>query len=148
MPDKPAVTVAAIAQQDGRFLLVEERADDAVVINQPAGHLEAGETLLEAVVRETLEETRFHFVPEALVGVYQWATDDGRVYVRLAFSGHLAGESAERTLDEGILRPLWLSRDELAQRDNRRSPLVLRCVDDYLDGQRYPLTVINEIGDE
>ena len=144
---KPDVTVAAIAERDGQFLVVEERASGRVVINQPAGHMEDGETFLEAVVRETLEETAWVFAPQAVVGVYVWRPAHvNRTFLRVAFSGELAGHDAARPLDHGILRTRWLSRAELAEpRARLRSPLVLQCVDDYLAGARYPLSLISHL---
>ena len=141
---KPHVTVAAVIEQSGRFLLVEERTPDGVRFNQPAGHLDPGESILAAVVRETLEETAYHFVPEALIGIYQWhqAARD-RTYLRFAFAGKITGHEAERSLDEGIIRALWQTADELyAGQALHRSPLVCDCVTDYLKGARYPLTML------
>ena len=145
---KPSVTVAAIVERDGRFLLVEEQAADGLRLNQPAGHLEQGEALTAAVVRETLEETAFGFSPPALVGMYmsrnvssQKANADV-TYLRFAFAGTL-GAAVDRPLDTGIVRTLWMSRDELAACPHRhRSPLVLRCIDDYIAGQRAPLSLL------
>jgi 8-oxo-dGTP pyrophosphatase MutT (NUDIX family) len=144
---KPDVTVAAIAERDGRFLVVEERASGRVVINQPAGHLEEGETFLEAVVRETLEETAWAFEPRAVVGVYVWRPAHmHRTFLRIAFSGELAAHDSARPLDHGIIRTRWLSHAELAEpRARLRSPLVLQCVDDYLAGARYPLSLISHL---
>ena len=143
---KPAVTVAAVIEREGRFLLVEERsAEGERVLNQPAGHWEAGETLVEASVRETLEETGCSFVPRALVGVYRWrSAAAGETYLRFAFCGDAASFDPERALDEGILRTLWLSAAELRSlaRSRLRSPLVLACVEDYVAGRRYPLDLI------
>jgi 8-oxo-dGTP pyrophosphatase MutT (NUDIX family) len=150
MPDmawKPDVTVAAIAERDGKFLFVEERASGRVVINQPAGHLEDGETFLEAVVRETLEETAWQFVPTAVVGVYVWRPENqSRTFLRIAFAGQLGEHDPLRPLDRGILRTRWLSRAQLGeQRLRLRSPLVTQCVDDYLAGARHPLSLISHL---
>lgn len=144
MAFRPDVTVAAIIERDGRFLVVEERAARRIVINQPAGHLERGETLLDAVVRETLEETAFALAPQALVGVYLWhSAGANRTFLRVAFCGSAQGPQAGRKLDRSILRVLWLSREELEARGHAlRSPLVLRCVDDYLAGARHSLDLL------
>ena len=141
---KPNVTVAAIIERDGKFLVVEEDTDDGVRFNQPAGHLDAGESLVAACIRETLEETAWHFVPTALVGVYQWPRPTGDItYLRFAFSGQLGAHEAGRALDTGILRAPWLTQAELeAVRDRHRSPLVMQCVGDYLAGRRFPLDLI------
>ena len=144
---KPDVTVAAVAERDGRFLFVEERASGRVVVNQPAGHLEDGETLLEAVVRETLEETAWQFQPTAVVGVYVWRPEhQSRTFLRIAFAGELGDHDPVRPLDHGILRTRWLTRDQLAEpRLRLRSPLVTQCVDDYLAGVRHPLSLISHL---
>lgn len=141
---KPNVTVAAVIERDGRFLMVEEETPEGLGFNQPAGHLEEGESLLEACVREALEETAWHFVPEYLVGVYQWTRPQGDItYLRFAFGGRVSGEESGRKLDAGIVRALWMTRDELlAVRARHRSPLILDCVDDWLAGARYPLELI------
>ncbi|WP_050468197.1 NUDIX hydrolase [Herbaspirillum chlorophenolicum] len=146
---KPSVTVAAIIEQQGRFLMVEEQSGGAIRINQPAGHLEPGESLLDAVVREALEESARVFAPTALVGTYlsrNVVSSRGGMsvtYLRFAFAGSV-GEPLDRVLDEGILRTVWMTRDELATCTERhRSPLVLRCVDDYLRGQRAPLELVH-----
>jgi len=132
--------VAAIAERDGRFLLVEERINHRLVFNQPAGHVEANETLLEAVVREAREETAWRFVPRALLGAYRWRNRAFREILRFAFIGEVADHDEMQRLDRGIVRTHWLTRDELSEREPRlRSPLVLRCVDDYLAGRRLPL---------
>jgi 8-oxo-dGTP pyrophosphatase MutT (NUDIX family) len=144
---KPDVTVAAVTERDGRFLFVEERVRARVVINQPAGHLEDGESFLEAVVRETLEETGWDFEPRAVVGVYLWRPGDtNRSFLRVAFAGELSSHDPARPLDRGILRTRWMTRDELAAAQLRlRSPLVMRCVEDYLAVARYPCGLINHL---
>lgn len=139
-------TVAAIAERDGRFLLVQERAARRVVLNQPAGHLEDGESLIEAVVREAREETGREFAPQSLIGLYVWCGPAGRTILRIAFAG-IAGERDESVvLDRAILRTLWLGRPEvMARAAEHRSPLVLRCIDDYLAGTRHPLTMLQHL---
>ena len=142
----PHLTVAAIAEQDARFLLVEERVGGATVINQPAGHLDAGESLTQGCVREVLEETAWSFKPEALVGIYQYQPpESSHMYLRFAFCGRLLQEHPERELDDTIIRSVWMTRDEIAalEERQRRSPMVLQCVDDYLDGTRHPLSLIS-----
>src|SRR5687768_14549646 len=129
---KPNVTVAAVIEREGRFLLVEEDTERGRVINQPAGHLEPGESLIEGVARETLEETAHAFTATALLGVYQYhhAAEDV-TYLRFAFTGDLTGHEPGRTLDTGIVRAVWLSREEIQRESARhRSPLVMHCVDD------------------
>ncbi len=142
----PHVTVAAVIAHEGKFLFVEEQADDVPVINQPAGHWEAHESLIEAAVRETLEETAYHFQPSALIGIYRWSHPSKAItYLRFAFTGELLSHDQERPLDSGILRALWLTPEELlAQSARHRSPLVLRCLQDYLAGKRYPLELLND----
>lgn len=174
---KPNVTVAAVVERDGRFLLVEEDTDEGIRFNQPAGHLDEGESLADAAAREALEETAHRFVPEYLVGIYQWRRPDGGLaagppqgeaasnferseqasppssgrgagegpvtYLRFAFGGRLLGVEAERALDHGILRALWLTPEEIAaERARHRSPLVMQCVRDYLAGRRFGLDLI------
>lgn len=147
MSDKPHITVAAVMEDAGRFLVVEEEVEGRVVYNQPAGHLDDGETVLQAVVRETLEETAWHFGPQAIVGIYRWRSPaNGVTYVRVCFSGDCLSHEAGRTLDSGILRALWLSREELSALGSQlRSPMVLRCIDDYRAGKAYPLSLIAEL---
>jgi 8-oxo-dGTP pyrophosphatase MutT (NUDIX family) len=145
---QPSVTVAAIIERDGRFLLIEEETSEGVRINQPAGHLDPHESLEQAVVREALEETAHEFLPEALVGMYMsryLSKSRGRdiTYLRFTFCGK-AGRQFDQPLDHGILRTLWLTRDELAAcRERHRSPIVLQCVDDYLAGQRSALALLH-----
>lgn len=137
----PDITVAAVVVRDGRFLVVEERIKGRDVFNQPAGHVEAGETLLEAVIRETLEETAWTLRPTALLGAYQWqAPRATRPTLRFAFIGEVLGHDPARALDRGILAARWLTRGDLLEQSTRlRSPLVLRCIDDFLAGRRQPL---------
>jgi 8-oxo-dGTP pyrophosphatase MutT (NUDIX family) len=144
---RPDLTVAAIVERDGQFLLVEERVAGRMVFNQPAGHVEKGEQFVDAVVRETLEETAWTFHPEALVGVYFWEhPGQSRSFLRAAFCGRVSGHDPARRLDRGIERAVWLTRGQILARAARlRSPMVLSCVDDYLDGARYPLDVIRHL---
>jgi len=144
-PVRPRLTVAAVVEDHGRFLMVEERdRHGRLVINQPAGHVEGGESLVAALIREALEETGFGVEPLFVVGAYLWMTPDGSLsYLRMAIAAKALNHEADRPLDEGIERAIWLSRDELvAEIDRHRSPLVLRCVDDYLSGEHYPLTLM------
>jgi len=145
---KPSVTVAAIIERDGLFLLVEEETSDGIRINQPAGHLDPFESLEQAVVRETLEETAHDFTPTALVGMYMSRYRSNRTgeevtYLRFTFCGDVGAEH-DRPLDEGIIRTLWMTRDELAAcQERHRSPLILQCVDEYLAGRRTPLELLH-----
>jgi len=139
---RPDVTVACIVPQQGKFLLVEENVRGELVLNQPAGHLEPDESLLDAAARETLEETAWSVDLTHLVGVYQWANDDGH-FLRFTFAGQARRHDSTRELDAGIVRTLWLSRDEIAASQSRlRSPMVLRGVDDFLAGKRLPLDAL------
>ncbi len=141
---KPNVTVAAVVERDGKYLLVEEETDLGLAFNQPAGHLEKGEALIDAVVRETLEETAYRFKPMQLVGIYSWQHPTKDVtYLRFAFTGELRGYEAGRPLDTGIVAARWLTYDEvLATQERHRSPLILRCIDDLRAGKRYPLDLL------
>ncbi len=143
-PWKPNVTVAAVIEREGRFLLVEEETAAGIRLNQPAGHLERDESLAAACSRETLEESAWHFSPQLLVGIYLWPlAESGITYLRFAFCGELGAHEAGRALDTGILRAIWLTPEEIqARRDEHRSPLVAQCIDDYLAGQRLPLTAL------
>ncbi len=143
---KVDLTVAAIAEEDGRFLFVQERAARRVVLNQPAGHLESGESLVQAVVRETREETGRDFRPDAVTGVYLWQGPAGRTVLRVAFAGRVGERVAGATLDRAIIRTVWLDREQLlARAAEHRSPLVLICVEDYLRGLRYPLEILSRV---
>ncbi len=141
---KPNVTVAAVVERDGRFLVVEEETDDGLRFNQPAGHLDRGESLVNAAAREALEETAHVFRPEFLVGIYQWPRPAGDItYLRFAFGGSVTGFDPERKLDTGIVRAVWLTLEELREtRERHRSPLILQCCEDYMAGRRYPLDLI------
>jgi ADP-ribose pyrophosphatase YjhB (NUDIX family) len=142
---KPNVTVAAIVERDGRFLLVEEETAEGVRFNQPAGHLDEGESLVDACAREALEETAWEFAPTELVGIYQWPRPQGDItYLRFAFAGEVGARDAARPLDTGILRAVWMTVEEIeACQDRHRSPLVLQCMEDHLSGCRYPLELIH-----
>ncbi|MCK9990232.1 MAG: NUDIX hydrolase [Rugosibacter sp.] len=147
-PWKPNVTVAALIEREGRFLMVEEETPDGLRFNQPAGHLDEGESLIAACAREALEETAWHFTPTQLVGIYQWPRPQGDItYLRFAFTGILGAHEAQRPLDTGIVRAVWLTPEEIQACQNRhRSPLIWQCVSDYLAGQRFPLSVIRHYG--
>ena len=154
---KPSVTVAAVIAKtfDGieKFLLVEELTRDGLKLNNPAGHLDAGESLIQACGRETMEETAYAFTPLALVGVYMSRfqrastdTDEGTediTYLRFAFCGELGEHFAGQALDDGIVRALWMTADEIrGSADRHRSPLLITCMEDYLAGKRFPLTMV------
>lgn len=144
---KPNTTVAAIIEQNGKFLLVEEKTDRGNRYNQPAGHLEDNETLIQAVIRETMEEAAYEFTPEALLGVYQWKHPlNDTTYLRFAFTGRAGVHFPMQELDEGIVQALWMSIDEIRDKQNLlRSPQVLTCIEDYLAGKSYPLEVITNL---
>jgi 8-oxo-dGTP pyrophosphatase MutT (NUDIX family) len=144
---KPNVTVAAIVEDNGRFLLVEEETDNGRRFNQPAGHLEDGEALLDGVIRETWEETAHRFTPTALLGVYHWKhPSKDLTYLRFAFIGKVSGHDPQQALDTGIVRALWMTPDEIrASRERHRSPQVLACIEHYLEGQRFPLSVLTHL---
>ena len=141
------VTVAAIIERDGRFLVVEEIDNAKPVLNQPAGHVEADENLIEAVIRETLGEAACHFQPEWLTGIYRWQHPVTKaIYLRHCFCGTVIKHDPSRQLDKPIIRTHWLSLEELQQQpDKLRSPLVLACIEDFLAGQRFPLTLYREL---
>ncbi|MDD5404182.1 MAG: NUDIX hydrolase [Sulfuricella sp.] len=142
---KPNVTVAAIIEQDGKFLLVEEETDEGPMFNQPAGHWEPGETLAAGVIREAREETAYTFAPAWLLGIYSWHHPRKDItYLRFAFTGSVSAHDPLQTLDTGIIRAVWLSPDEMrASRARHRSPLVLQCVEDHLAGRQFPLDLIS-----
>jgi 8-oxo-dGTP pyrophosphatase MutT (NUDIX family) len=146
---KPSVTVAGVIERDGRFLLVEEETAEGLRLNNPAGHLDPGESPAEGCAREVLEETAWAFRPTALVGIYlsrfqREATGEDITYLRFAYCGDLIAHEAHRTLDTGIVRTLWLTPDEVrASAARHRSPLVLRCMEDFLAGRRLPLSAVH-----
>lgn len=144
---KPNTTVAAIVEQNGKFLMVEEETTEGVRINQPAGHLEKGETLIQAVIREANEETAYDFTPQSLLGIYHWQRPDKEItYLRFAYIGKIGAHRPDQKLDAGILRAVWMSVDELRTSQSiHRSPQVLKCVDDYLAGKSYPLAVVEHL---
>jgi 8-oxo-dGTP pyrophosphatase MutT (NUDIX family) len=141
------ITVAALIESDGRYLLVEERAGGRVVFNQPAGHLEPGESLTEAVIRETLEETGFRFEPTAVLGLYQWCSDaEELTFLRVAFCGLASAPIGKPVLDDVIIATHWLSRNQILARESRlRSPMVLSCIDDHAAGKQFPLSCLAEL---
>lgn len=143
---KPNVTVAALIEREGRFLLVEEETEDGLRFNQPAGHLDQGESLAAACAREVLEETAWGFTPTGLVGIYQWPRPQGDItYLRFAFCGELGVHHEGRALDTGIRRAVWMTPDEIrATADRHRSPLVSQCVSDYLAGRRFSLDLVRD----
>ena len=146
---KPNVTVAAVIERDGRFLLVEEETADGLMLNNPAGHLDPGESPEQGCAREVLEETAHAFRPTALLGIYlaraqREATGEDTTYLRMAFRGELGPRDPARKLDTGIVRTLWLKPEEVrASLARHRSPLLLRCIDDYLAGAAHPLSLIH-----
>ena len=148
MPSTPHITVAAVIEKDGKYLMVKEVANELIVFNQPAGHWEVDESLTDAAIRETLEETAWEFTPEALVGVYRWKhpqKDD--VYLRVTFCGTVDKHHADQPLDNGIIEALWMSRQELTALPEieRRSAMVLQSIEDYEMGARYDLNLLSDV---
>lgn len=139
------LTVAAVVRHNDRFLVVEERARGARVINQPAGHVEPGETILDAVIRETREETAWRFVPTGLVGMYYWPHDDGRTTLRFAFCGTVDEHAAGQPLDDGIITTHWLGTEQLVARQDLRSPLVMQAIDDFTRHTPMPLERVRHV---
>ena len=144
---QPDVTVATVVVADGRLLCVEERANGRLVLNQPAGHLEPDESLQDAALRETREETGWDVRLTSFVGAYQWkAPETGRHYMRMAFAAEPVHHHPDRPLDDGIVRALWMTPQELLDaRDRHRSPLVWQVVSDHLAGQRFPLSLLRQL---
>jgi len=146
---KPHVTVAAVIEREGRFLLVEEQTSDGLKLNNPAGHLEPGETPAQGCAREVLEEAAWDFEPQSLVGIYlnrftKTRTGEDITYLRFAFCGHLGAHHGWRALDTGIVRTVWMSAEEIrACRERHRSPLLLKSLEDYLAGQRYSAALLH-----
>jgi 8-oxo-dGTP pyrophosphatase MutT (NUDIX family) len=142
---KPNVTVAAVIEQNGKYLLVEEEADSDQSFNQPTGHWEPDESIIEGVIRETLEETGYTFVPQSLLGIYRWhSRAKDVIYLRFAFTGLVAGHDPARMLDMGILRAEWFGVDEIRGLISRhRIPLVMQCIEDHLAGKHYPLDIFS-----
>ena len=147
---KPNVTVAAVIYKDDKYLVVEEKSHERIVINQPAGHIEENESLVEAVCREVLEETAYEFNPDSLIGTYLYPNSTDEItYLRFCFTGTTGTHHPEQQLDDGIIRAVWMSMEELlANEDQLRSPLVLQCIDDYLAGIRYPLDLLHYAADK
>ncbi|QCB47972.1 NUDIX hydrolase [Hydrogenophaga sp. PAMC20947] len=145
---KPNVTVAAVIERDGRYMLIEEHTPEGLRLNNPAGHLDPGESPEQGAAREALEETAHAFTPTALVGIYmsrfqREATGEDVTYLRFAYAGELGAEEPGRALDTGIVRTLWMTPDEIrASVDRHRSPLVLQCMEDHLAGQRRPMNTV------
>jgi len=142
---KPSVTVAAVIERDGKFLLVEEMIDGRKVLNQPAGHLDPGESLAAACAREVLEETAHRFEPTGLVGIYRWYYEPKDVtFLRFCFRGNVLGVDSNRKLDKEIIRVAWLTPAEVKASAAARSPLVSRCIEDWLAGRNYPLETFSK----
>ena len=143
----PHVTVACVVACGERYLMVEEEVDGRLVYNQPAGHLDEGEDLVHAAVRETLEESGWTVEPEHFLGVHQWrSTEHGEGVVRFSFAARPVSHEPERPLDKGVRRALWLTRAEIAALDGRlRSPMVLQSIDTWLAGRRYPLDMLRSL---
>ena len=149
----PSVTVAAVIEKDGRYLLIEEHTQEGLRLNNPAGHLDPGESLIEACARECLEETAHPFEPKHLVGIYQSrfhraAQNDRQAeeitYLRFAFTGNITHPIQDQALDHGIVQVLWMTLDEVrSSKASHRSPLVLKCIEDHAIGQRFPMDLIH-----
>jgi len=144
---KPHATVAAIVEDNGKFLLVEEETERGNRFNQPAGHLEDNESLIEAVIRETQEETAYVFTPEALLGIYHWKHEhNDTTYLRFAYIGSVSSHQPELGLDEGIIRTVWMTVDEIrSNAELMRSAQVITCIEDYLSGRKFPLSVVTHL---
>ncbi len=143
----PHATVAAIVEENGKFLMVEESTDRGNRFNQPAGHLEDNESLIEAVIRETLEETAYAFEATSLLGVYHWKHEhNDTTYLRFAYIGNVSNHQPQLSLDDGIIRAVWMTANEMRHNAHlMRSPQVLTCIEDYLSGQCFPLSVVTHL---
>ncbi|HKX53734.1 MAG TPA: NUDIX hydrolase [Nitrosospira sp.] len=141
---RPNVTVAAVVEKDGQYLLVEEQTSSGLLFNQPAGHLEPGESIIHGAIRETLEETGYTFVPRSVLGIYHWHSQaDDTTFIRFAFSGSVSNHDPGRTLDTGIVRADWFDLDEIRKMTYcHRSPLVMKCIEDHLAGKSCPLDIL------
>jgi 8-oxo-dGTP pyrophosphatase MutT (NUDIX family) len=141
---KPHATVAAIIERENKFLMVEELIRGERLYNQPAGHLDPDESLIDAVIRETQEESAWQFIPQAVTGIYLWKHPiNGETFLRVAVCGSCINHDEQQQLDDGILKAVWKSREELVQDPHKlRSPMVINCIDDYLAGKRYPLDML------
>lgn len=141
---KPHATVAAIIERESKFLMVEELIRGERLYNQPAGHLDPDESLIDAVIRETQEESAWQFIPQAVTGIYLWKhPGNGETFLRVAVCGSCINHDEQQPLDDGILKAVWKSREELVQDPHKlRSPMVINCIDDYLAGKRYPLDML------
>lgn len=144
---KPNVTVAAVVEKDGQYLLVEEQTSSGLLFNQPAGHLEPGESIIHGSIRETLEETAYTFVPRSVLGVYHWHSPaEDTTFIRFAFSGSVSGHDPGRNLDSGIVRAGWFGIDEIRSMICcHRSPLVMKCIEDHLAGKGCPLDILTHL---
>jgi len=142
----PHATVATVVERDGRFLMIEEVSSGRVVLNQPAGHLEENELFADAALRETMEESGWQVELKYLIGLYAYKSPNSKItYHRLCFAADAVEHHPDSPLDDGILRTLWMTRDEIAENPERlRSQTVLQCIDDYLAGKHYPMDFVNE----
>ena len=144
---KPNVTVAAVVEKDGHYLLVEEQTSSGLLFNQPAGHLEPGESIIYGAIRETLEETGYTFVPRSVLGIYHWHSPaEDTTFIRFAFSGSVSDHDPGRNLDSGIVRADWFGIDEIRGMTYcHRSPLVMKCIEDHLAGKGCPLGILTHL---
>lgn len=142
----PHISVAAVIERQGKFLIVEENVEGYIVFNQPAGHLELDESLIAATIRETLEETGWRYQPAYIIGIYFYTSPHGITYQRVCFTGQCELQESPSPLDPTIIRTHWLTRDEISAKEPQlRSPMVLRCIDDYLEKKRFPLNLITDL---